>query len=182
MRLPRVRFTVRWLMLAVAVVALFMGAIRLLQRRAYYLQLVAYNARWEAVSSRTELGWRGRLAALQATPGPGAAPAASQIEEARRTVEEAAAMKVLFTKRLRISERLASHPWEPVPPDPLDKRADHEEPLLILEPLPGLAYHLTSGSIAVLAISMVLIAVGTGSKASWATSQTSSPWRSRTIR
>jgi hypothetical protein len=144
-------------------VALFMGAGRLLQQRAYYLQLVDYNARWEAVYARTELGWKGQLAALQATPGPGAAPAASRIDEARRAVEGAATMKLLFSERLRISQRLASHPWEQVPPDPLDKQADHEEPFLILEPLPGLAYHLTSGSIAVLAISMVLIAVGTGS-------------------
>lgn len=39
MRVPRVRFTVRWMMVAVAVVASVAGGERLAQRRAYFLEM-----------------------------------------------------------------------------------------------------------------------------------------------
>ncbi len=90
----------------------------------------------------------------------GEAGAEDQIAKVRQSIDGASTMTALFAERRRISERLASHPWEPVPPDPLDKKIDDEGPFLIIEPFPGRIYDFSSSSIARLAIAPVVIVFG----------------------
>jgi hypothetical protein len=158
MRPPRM--TVRRWTVIVTFFALSLGVVRLLQQRVYYLRLVAHNARWEAIHSTTERGWKDRLVFLRSTLKSGDATAVRQIAEARRSIEDASAMTALFSQRRQIAERLATHPWEPVPPDPLDKKTDHEEPILIFEPLSGLIYEFSSRSIAILTLASIVSVLG----------------------
>jgi hypothetical protein len=160
--------TVRRWTVVVTLVALSLGVVRLLQLRAYYLHVATYNARWEAIYAKTKRGWEGKLAALRASHKAVDTAAERQIARALQTIDEESVMVVLFAERRRIYaerrriyERLASHPWEAVPPDPLEKKTTgHERPVLIFEPSPGRAYEFSSGTTTRLAFAPVVLVFG----------------------
>jgi hypothetical protein len=155
MKLPQVRFTVQRMMLTVALFAILLGVVRLLQQRAYHLGIAVHNARWEAIYSTTELGWEERLASLRGMLKPGDPAASLQIAEAQQAIKDASSMKALFTERRRISDRLASRPWESAPPDPPDRKADREDPILIFKTASGSSYEFSTRSIPVLILAPI---------------------------
>jgi hypothetical protein len=101
MRVPRVRFTVRWLMGAVAIVAAIMGGVDLWQRSVFYRSKVAHHARMER--SSLFLFWVGNK--------PNDLKELPRVN--RAWTEHHAALR-------RKYERAAARPWEYVPPDPPD--------------------------------------------------------------
>jgi hypothetical protein len=103
MRMPRFRFTVRRMMVAMAVVAVLCGGEVLRRRRAFYLERADLYAKHEdgylrSVADLTKL----------AKEVPALREAASNI---RQLAERAAA-------RRRCYERAARYPWLAIPPDP----------------------------------------------------------------
>ena len=97
MRLPRVRFTVRCMMVAVAVVAVVFGGVHLRQRANLYREKARQHAQMESIIAA--------VYALSIPPDPQLAP----LNAARHTYH--AAMRAKY-------DRAASRPWEYVPPDP----------------------------------------------------------------
>jgi hypothetical protein len=144
------------MMVVVALVALSMGVVRLLQYRAVYLRASAHNAKWEAIYSELEQGWKERLESLQGTLKSEDPTAASQIASAQQSIHGSSAMLAIFTARRRINDRLASHPWESVPRDPLEKEIDEEEPVLLFENSSGSIYEFSARSIGLLTISPII--------------------------
>jgi len=109
MRLFRVRFTLRWIMAAVALVALLLGLWRMWVRRAYCLQ----QAKWHSIQ---EAGFRGDSDSFQWEAGlrrkTGDFVEAKELEtqstEYRHESEHQARLK-------RAYEHVSSHPWLPLP-------------------------------------------------------------------
>jgi hypothetical protein len=97
MRLPHIRFTVRRMMIAVAVMALMFGAARLWQRRDFCLRRAALHARWEA-SRRADEWTLARNSLLIAA------------NLAQADADEHARMKSIY-------ERIALRLWETLPDD-----------------------------------------------------------------
>lgn len=138
MRLPRIRFTVRRLMVAVAVAAVALGANDLRRRRERFLTLGAThkgNARvcvssadWyastAAANEREAERLRAALRSNDGAKGPHvqfASQMASTIEAAaadQRAEERKHRDRARVHDALRIKyERAARSPWLPVPPD-----------------------------------------------------------------
>jgi hypothetical protein len=164
--MPRVQFTVRRMMVGIALFALLLAIpvwiARLVRLRAHYLGQVAHNARWEAIYRRTEQGWGERLARLRAALTAGDSTQRSRISEAEKVARESSEMADLFSRRRRISERLASHPWEAVPPDPAERRPgmEYDGPVLIFETSTSGRLEFSSGLIARCAMAPLLAALG----------------------
>jgi hypothetical protein len=111
MRLPRVRFTVRRLMIAVAIVALALGifaeCVRLSRKSA------SFRTQAEACSGIEEtlrmiIAASGPDTPVDVSPGPGMP---SRRFTAMVVAEHQAALKLKY-------ERAARRPWLPVEPDP----------------------------------------------------------------
>jgi hypothetical protein len=115
MRLPRVRFTVRRLMMVVAVAVALMAAWVGLAR----LRLLSadYRARAEQYAGIEETLGRivashGADAPVDISPGPG-------LRSRRFTAQAVAEHEAALCRKY---ERAARYPWLPVPPDPLEPR------------------------------------------------------------
>ena len=114
MRLPRVRFTVRRTMVAVAVVALAFGIVRLWTARQLYLEKAAEHAGFRALVLRSpdtiaywESRWTDQRRGLPARyPWPGGPPFVPAMAKYHD------AMRIKY-------ERAAHYPWLPIEPDPL---------------------------------------------------------------
>ena len=139
MKLPRPRFTMRWMMIVVAVAAVALGAIDVWRRQDRFLALRS-NHEWSARGclamaeshASTAAGNEREVERLRAaaTSGDGAmrrqAELSAQITaniEAQAAVERAAERKyrarAQFHDALRIKyERAARYPWKSVEPDP----------------------------------------------------------------
>ncbi len=113
MRVPRVRFTVRRLMVVVAVVALAFGIVRLWALRQLYLQKAAEHAGFRAYVLNSpdsirhwEFRWTdqrmGQPASYPWPAGPPFVPAITKYHDD---------MRIKY-------ERAARYPWLPVEPDP----------------------------------------------------------------
>jgi hypothetical protein len=113
MRLPRVKYTVRRMMVAVAILALAFGIIRLWATRQLYLKKAAGHAgfRTEVLRSPETIAYwesrwtaqrEGRPARYPWPGGPPFVPAMAQYHDA---------MRIKY-------ERAARYPWLPVEPDP----------------------------------------------------------------
>jgi hypothetical protein len=168
MRMPRVQFTVGRMMVGIAILALLLAIplwiARLVWLRAQYVAQAAHNATWEAIYRRTERGWRTELALLRATHRAGDSTQQDRIAQAEKRANESYEMADLFFRRRRISERLASHPWESVPPDPAERRpgTEYEGPALIFEISTSERLEFSSGLIVRCAIAPLLAAFGYG--------------------
>ena len=103
MPLPRVRFTVRRLMIAVAVVAVLLGGELLRRKRADRLERLA----WLAGRERMLLANR---------HDPSLEIAAGNLKHGKPMGVEEALQEI--AKQRRRFEYAAAHPWLPVPPDP----------------------------------------------------------------
>jgi hypothetical protein len=109
MRWPRVRFTIRRIMAAVALVALLLTLGRMWVRRAYCLQ----QAKWHSVQ---EAGFRGESRGFEEEAVNArkvgdfryAKESEAQAVEYRRASEDQARLK-------RAYEYVSSHPWLPLP-------------------------------------------------------------------
>jgi hypothetical protein len=103
MRLPRVQFTVRRMMVAVAVVAILMGGELMRRRRAACLERLAWLAGREKAWGADDPSWQREVASPYLKHGKqmGVAEALAEIAQQRR-----------------MYEYVASHPWLTVPPDP----------------------------------------------------------------
>jgi hypothetical protein len=121
-RLPRVRFTVRGMMIAVASVALFMGGLRLLWVRSVYRKAAIAHAAYENLARTLQTmvenegeNERELLAAFGMKVEPESeAVKAKRSADARvnlRAAEYHAALKHKY-------EKAASRPWAPIAPDP----------------------------------------------------------------
>ena len=107
MRVPRVRFTVRTLMVLVAVVAIILGGMILRQRAASYRQRAAQFG-WVATGLRQSAA-SGNAAFLHPTPtGPGTPMTQAM---SLRWAEYYAGLRAKY-------EHAALYPWLPVEPDP----------------------------------------------------------------
>lgn len=160
MRLPRM--TVRRWMMVVALLALSLGVVRFRQRRAEFLRVAAYNASRETLYREDERAWKRNLAALQGSLQAGNTAADREITRACQMIQDDATFAALFAERRRIFERLACHPWESVPLDPLEKKKRGREgpPVLIFETSPGRAYEFSTGAATRLALAPVAIVFG----------------------
>jgi hypothetical protein len=122
MRLPRVRFTMRVMLIAVAGVALLMGGLRLLWLRNAYQKAAMAHAAYEnlarTLQRMVENEGKDERELLTAF-GMEVEPESKAIKEQRaadartnqRTAEYHAALKHKY-------ERAASRPWLSLPPDP----------------------------------------------------------------
>jgi hypothetical protein len=108
MRIPRLRFTVRRLMLAVAVVAALLGCADLWRRREHYRRLAETHALSEMVLRVDSVMARG-----DPTGGPGV-----RLLDLSDSLEEAAKWADYHAGLRRKYERAARYPWLPVAPDP----------------------------------------------------------------
>jgi hypothetical protein len=118
MRLPRVRLTVRWLMVAVAILAGLTWAWMMAQRARHYYGQAEVQARLEAT-------YRAEAQRLRADPSGFDADvfAKSETKEANHH----ARLKEQY-------RRLATHPWESAPPDlPLPYPWDRDRDRAVLE-------------------------------------------------
>jgi len=112
MGIPRVRFTVRRLMVAVAVVALAFGIVRLWAARQLYLEKAAEHAGFRALVLRSpntiaywESRWTAQREGLPARyPWPGGPPFVPAMAKYHD------AMRIKY-------ERAARYPWLPIEPD-----------------------------------------------------------------
>lgn len=97
--MPRPRFTVRRLMLAVAVAAVVLTTVQWWRRRASYAERAEYHRRWsESKHSFT--------------------PDGMSEEQMRRAFAEMAAENRFHRDLARKYEHAARYPWLPVAPDP----------------------------------------------------------------
>jgi hypothetical protein len=103
MRLPRVRFTVRRLMIAVAVVAVLLGGELIRRQRAARLERLAWLARCERMLATSHPEEEREIASPYLKHG--------------KQMGVVEALQEIARQRLRY-EYAASHPWLPVPPDP----------------------------------------------------------------
>jgi hypothetical protein len=103
MKCPRPRFTVRWMMVAVAMVAVLLGGELMRRRRAACLERLAWLAKHEKILAASKPEEEREIASLYLKHGKqmGVEEALEEIARQRRRYEYA-----------------ASHPWLPVPPDP----------------------------------------------------------------
>jgi hypothetical protein len=109
MRLPRFRFTVRRLMVAMAIVALLLGGGILGRRSLDYRRLAAFH---EQMEQRKERAVRGIEILARAANDPADAAAARRDAAYEAQIgRHHAALKAKYL-------RAASRPWLPVPPDP----------------------------------------------------------------
>ncbi len=110
MKIPRVSFTVRRMMVAVAVVALLIGIARLWRTRQLYLEKAADHAGFRALVLRSPLTiayWESRWSDQH--EGKPAGPGGPPFVPARAAYHEAMRLKY---------ERAARYPWLSVPSDP----------------------------------------------------------------
>ena len=116
MKIPRIRFTVRRMMVAVAVLALAFGIARLWWARQRYLEKAAGHASFRAYllrspenikhwEERWTSGREGKPARYPWPAGPPFVPAIAEYHEAMRLKYE----------------RAARYPWLSVAPDPPDR-------------------------------------------------------------
>jgi hypothetical protein len=103
---PRVRFTVRWMMVAVAVVGLLCGGLALMERRQVFLSRAAKHS--DLASMRPAFYH----------PGPNMWANATFAEAARR-VNTYPSLHAAYHDYLRRKyENAARHPWLCISPDP----------------------------------------------------------------
>jgi hypothetical protein len=112
MRLPRVRFTVGGMMIAVAVIAALLWGAMMWRARSEYLRLAADRARNEAAHRSMHKIWADQAARL----GPE--------HESWKWSKEQAAWETKVTryhaKVRRLYEEAARHPWRSAPEIPYD--------------------------------------------------------------
>jgi hypothetical protein len=140
MPLPRVRFTVRRMMVAVAIVGIFLGLVSAIESRRWSMRSKEYAATAKfhhdleeiAKQGITEEGentswWRERAKQIRMErrrTGPLAAYEAVALDcdkHAVATIEYAARWRRKASHYAAIAlkyEEAANHPWLPVPPDP----------------------------------------------------------------
>jgi hypothetical protein len=113
MSFPRLRFTVRRLMVAVAVVAVLLGAFSLLRRASYCMDRAAWHAAQEA-----RLRDEGRILASDTLL------IAANLADPR--ADEHARLSSMY-------QHVAFRPWESLPDDPFREEtpSDQEDPFLI---------------------------------------------------
>jgi Tfp pilus assembly protein PilE len=136
MRIPRVRFTIRFLMIVVAVVGVFLTVARLIYFRRHYEVIAAMHASKEATYVRQAQGYERRhdWCAQQATiandrsasvEGSGwkrlATSSGAIAHDLRRLAVHEARLK-------RTYERAARYPWLPVEPDPKEEKGERGYP------------------------------------------------------
>ena len=113
MKIPRISFTVRRMMVAVAVVALAFAIVHLWSLRQLYLKMAAQHGGISALRDRTPEDiafWEARLTAQHeglpaSDPWPGGHPLVPSMARYHE------AMRLKY-------ERAARYPWLPVAPDP----------------------------------------------------------------
>lgn len=103
MRLPSVRFTIRSLMIVVAIAGLALAGLQVRRRQTTYRQQAAAHAAQE-VALRTRAEWAGRMARK------GYVPRREEVDS-RAQADHHARLKVLY-------EQAASRPWMSITPDP----------------------------------------------------------------
>ena len=123
MRLPVVRFTMRRMMIAVAIAAFLIGggieAARFKRLRASHLYDAAYHARREAEELRDVAHF---VAHFDRARREGAANAK---DRSFALMERSSRFRVEYHARLkRKYSRAANRPWQSVPPDPKDLGED----------------------------------------------------------
>ncbi len=112
MRLPRVRFTVRWLMIATAIVGLLLAggrwSVEMWMERQRRLEQVAEQTR-RMIGIRSEISRGRKLLATRSEP---------ERTRAAKAIDAYERRKIEYHGRLRTKyERAALLPWLPVPPD-----------------------------------------------------------------
>ncbi len=111
MRFPRVRFTVRRMMVAVAIAAILLGlygwVVRLRRMSVEFLAEARRHADMEKML-RTISGVSGRDSLVEISPGPGVP---WKRNTAGAEADQEAALKLKY-------EHAARYPWLPVAPDP----------------------------------------------------------------
>jgi hypothetical protein len=136
MRVPRVRFTIRGMMVAVAVLALLIGTDTLVRRSTHYRKMANLVGQRETSSrklqgtSERSSRWHTELAWSQVErwgPFDDDRHRASVVAQTKDWIEagylrqEAAAYAAeaeWYSQLKQRYERAASHPWEPLAPDP----------------------------------------------------------------
>jgi hypothetical protein len=133
MRVPRVKFSVRRMILAVASLAILMGVTREVSRLRRLSQGYARRA---VLAGREERGWRQALIdriaseadarqrsiALLAKDPDLAGEWALEASTCAEEVEETRAILAHFVALHQKYQRAASHPWDTVAPDPPEPR------------------------------------------------------------
>jgi hypothetical protein len=116
MKLPRVRVTVRGLMVLVAVAGLLVSFAVLVQRRAYYrLQMAMYRDAEEASLEMVRATDR-RLEQIETASRPG--QTVPEVDTLRTYNERVRAQAEYYEELVSKYRRAADRPWLPVAPDP----------------------------------------------------------------
>jgi hypothetical protein len=119
MRLPRVRFTVRQMMVAVAFVAVVTGATVIVRRHRIYRVRAAFHAQQEQVAAKRWRYWSQEAAGLSGPAGNRSPPRSDQERERAVVIVNYSRNRVAHHARLRVKyERVARYPWLPIDPDP----------------------------------------------------------------
>ena len=103
------RFTVRWLMAIVAVVAILMGGWRLYQKRVVRLRQVAFHSNLERKFTKHLDRIEREMVQARAN---------GTFDDQPWGDNRYRAMKIYFERMRRKWERAAARPWESVEPDP----------------------------------------------------------------
>jgi hypothetical protein len=119
MRLPRVRFTVRWMMLAVAVAAVVIGGTVIARRQRVYRVRAAFHAQQEQVAAKRWRHWSQAEVRLSRPPGDRNPPRSDQEPQIVVEMVDYSRNRAAYHARLRVKyERLARYPWLTIAPDP----------------------------------------------------------------
>jgi hypothetical protein len=119
MRLPRVRFMVRQMMVAVVVVAVVTGATVILRRHRVYRVRAEFYAQEEQVAAKRWQHWSQEAVRLSDSPGDRNSPRSDQERQLAVEMVRYSRNRVAHHARLKVKyERVARCPWLPIDPDP----------------------------------------------------------------
>ena len=119
MRLPRVRLTVRQMMVAVAVVAVVTGGTVIARRQDVYRVRAVFHAQQEHVAANRWRHWSQEAIRLSGPPGDRNQPGSDQERQLAVAMVAYSRNRAAHHARLRVKyERVARYPWLPIDPDP----------------------------------------------------------------
>jgi hypothetical protein len=119
MRLPRMRCTVRQMMVAVAVISVVTGGTIIAKRQRVYRVRAAFHAQQEQVAAKRWRHWSQEAARLSGPAGDQSPPRSDQERELAVVMVNYSRNRVAHHARLRVKyERVSRYPWLPIDPDP----------------------------------------------------------------
>jgi hypothetical protein len=119
MRLPRIRFTWRQMMVAAAVVAVVTGGMVIAGRQTVYRVRATFYAQQKQVAAKRWQHWSQEAVRLSGLLGERNPPRSDQDRQLVVEMVHYSRNRAAYHARLRVKyERVARYPWVPIDPDP----------------------------------------------------------------